>query len=516
MALASYFSKDLLAINRLVNTNHNLLEDKLNKWNVAIVFDKEAANSSEGKLGLDLLVRLTARFYPFLSIIDLSGNHNNLKQELEDLSKAVNSRIEFISKDTYDLIFVAGRITAPLPDSNKVCYWGSDSWIAKYSPNNQQQLGNSENPFGVGVSVCVAVSNAFRFLFSNALSGYEPDQSLKMSVLKLVEGSTSNFPLAPVNLEDVTLAGVGAIGNGVVWALSNYVDLSGNLTLVDSEAVSLSNLQRYVLFSEKDQEKNKTDLAKSFFNQPKLNVEAITGTWADYTTKRNDWNIKCVGVGIDNELDRIGIQSSLPEKIFNAFTEAESIGITRHSNPASGCLACSYIPLQKSKNRINEIADNCNIPDKFGWVKDYYNLKMTVDEAHPQLPNTSLLNEIAQANQIDINEMTQYHGMLVEEFYSDFVCGGAIIKMGSSVNKAEQVDAPLAFQSALAGILLAAEIIKEHMPKKLKIESRTDVYHLSPIKKGLNPYHRIVPKDSTGRCICSDELFLNRYKEKWA
>ncbi len=515
MALAKYFSKDLLAINRLINTDQTILEETLNRKLISVAFDENAVNTSEGYYGLDLIIRLLSRLYPKIKVIDLSGKNEEKRVQLINLSKEINSNIEIISEVVdEDIYIIAGYTKKKIQTKGIKLYFGSDNWISKYSTLEVQRFNKSYNPFGSGISACIVASNVFRQIFKSDFQKTDFDVKVDFSAFSLDSETNTNPSLEEIELNDVIIAGIGAIGNGTVWALSHLENLKGKITLVDGETVSLSNIQRYVLFNENDENSIKVDAAKEFFNQEHLNIETCKGNWDDFIKKRDSWNIECVAIGIDNEKDRIGIQSSLPHIIFNSFTEPELIGITRHTDfEKNACLACSYIPNTVRKNRTTEIAENCNIPDKSEMVKDYYNLNKPVNETITNY-NESLLHEIALANKIKTEDLKQYKGMTLDQFYSDFICGGTILKLSNTENEINNVDAPLAFQSAIAGILLAAEIVKYHMNTKLKQEIRTDFYHLSPIGK-LNPYHRKLEKDSTKRCLCRDDDFVNRYIEKW-
>jgi hypothetical protein len=516
MALAKYFSKDLLAINRLINTDPSILEDILNQTSVIIAFDTNAVETFEGKCGLDLIVRLISRLYPRIRIIDLSGKNEANKDQLLGLAKAINSKIEILPENSDESIFiVAGNTTFKTETTGRTIYFGSDNWISKYSISTIQSFGDSRNPIGSGISACIVASNIFRLVFNKIIDYKLIDEEFKFSTFSLENNSKENPRFEEKIFCEATIVGVGAIGNGVVWALSQIEELTGSISLIDGETISLSNLQRYVLFVEEDEKKEKVTTAEQFFKtQNNLKIESHVGNWSNYIEKRGDWEIKSVAVGIDNERDRIGIQSSLPCTILNAFTEVESIGITRHFDFINDpCLACSYIPITRRKNRTVEIAENCRIPDKVDLVKDYYNYNSPVNELIPNYP-LSLLQEISVANGIELDKLSQYNGLTVDQFYSDFICGGTILRLTSTKEEVKDVDAPLAFQSAMAGILLAAELIKYFNYKDIKQENRTDIYHLSPISN-LNPFHRQLIKDKTMRCLCQDEDFKRRYIEKW-
>jgi hypothetical protein len=69
----------------------------------------------------------------------------------------------------------------------------------------------------------------------------------------------------------------------------------------------------------------------------------------------------------------------------------------------------------------------------------------------------------------------------------------------------------------MAGILELAEVIIDKAGlRKEKMQTKTQLYPLSPIKQVANPYNHSLTKDTSGRCICADADFLNAYKNKWS
>lgn len=518
MAIAKYFSKDLLAINQLLKSSNKNLEDILLKTRVGIAFDTNAIETKEGNKALDLSIRLLSRLYPFLSIIDLSSQNESKVSELKKLAKSINSCIE-ISTSVIDLnvLIIAGFTKSNVENNGVTLYFGSDNWNVKFSQSNPQKFNSSNNPIGCGIAACIAISNVFRFVFKDFLPEKRLDENLVFSTINYSTSDTAYNPnFDEVKLKDVVLVGIGAIGNGSIWALSNLPNIEGSLDLVDNEEVSLSNLQRYVMFSEKDINHIKVDLAVKEFEKKKIKVSPYKMTWAGYLKERNNWNIETVAVAIDNKKDRIGIQSSLPKNIFNSYTESNLLGIARHTDfNNSACLACGYIPSQKERNYINEVADNCNIPNLSNAVKDYMNLNLDVDAISGPQNTSSLLDIIAQANNIERSKLVQFHGKKVNEFYSEFICGGISLSLSDKENKVTNIDAPLAFQSAMAGILLAAEIVIDACNLRINlIKQQSHFYPLNPLGQN-NPFNHQLTKDNTGRCLCMDEDFKNHYLAKW-
>ncbi len=518
MAIAKYFSKDILAINQLLKSNNKVLEDILLKTKVGIVFDTNAIETREGNKALDLLVRLLSRLYPFLSIIDLSRQNETKVLELKKLAESINSCIE-ISTINIDItvLIVSGLTKSKIENKGVTFYIGSDNWNSKFSYRNQQKFNSSNNPFGCGIAACIAVSNVFRFVFKEFIPEMRLDENLDFSTINYSISDISYNPdLDEVNLKDVVIVGIGAIGNGSIWALSNIPNIKGKLDLVDNEEISLSNLQRYVMFSEKDISQIKVNIAAKKFESKEIKITPYKMTWASYLKERNNWGIETVAVAIDNKKDRIGIQSSLPRKIFNSYTEANLLGIARHIDFInSACLACGYIPTQKEKNYINEVADNCNIPNLSNAVKDYINLNLDVDAISSPQNTFSLLDVIAQANNIDRSKLVQFHGKKVSEFYSEFICGGISLSLSDKENKIINIDAPLAFQSAMAGIFLALEIVIDACSlRKTPIKQKSHIYPIFPLGQN-NPFNHNLSKDNTGRCLCMDNDYQKQFNNKW-
>lgn len=516
MGIAKYFSKDLLAINQLLKKNNKDIRDILGGVKIGICFDRNAIETKEGSKGLELAVRLLARLYPKISLIDLTQSNIEKQKELTSLARSINSQIEIdYTASAATLLLVMGGTDQKLP-SGKKFYCGSENWIAKFSQDKQVTFSDTENPFGCGVSVCILCSNTFRYIFNQFFSDRQLDDDVEFSVLDLDYKKSRNAVLPIVSINELALVGFGAIGNGVMWALSQCPGVSGTIQVIDHETVSLSNLQRYILLSEDDIDKPKVELAPKFFSKSKLNIIPFQKSWADFLASSGNWKVQNVAVAIDNKKDRVSIQSSLPEKIFNAYTEENLIGIAEHADFVNApCLACGYIPVQKERNYTEEVAANCNIPQHVNFVKDYLNLNISVDSTYNNM-TTSLLDVIATANSIERSQLNQFNGKNVQQFYSEFVCGGismSLSKVDSAI--ATNVDAPLAFQSAMAGILLASRVVIDASALAAKgSKQQTHFYPLNRFDK-YNPFNHNLQKDFTGRCLCADRDFIDVYKKKW-
>jgi hypothetical protein len=507
MGLAKYFSKDALAITQVLNSNSvQKFESILNKNLVEIIFDSGDL-TQEGTVSLDLIVRLIARLYPKIKITDLA-NGRGLVDSLRKQAIEINANIELIEEEaTISLVLGKKNISNT---TSKVFYFGSDGWLVKLSTSRAMGSGNSALPFAAGFAACMAASNCFRYVFQELIPDAGFDDDVTFSLLHL-NCSDYNENVNPVkDFGKVVLAGLGAIGNGVLWTLSKIKDVKGEIVLVDPEMISLSNLQRYVIAIENDEGLPKTDLANRIFSETKFTFEKKQDRWQNYVAKNKYWSNDFVLTALDSAKDRVAVQSSLPENILNGFTEEGLLGVSRHFDfLKAACISCMYMPTQKKISRSEEVAINLGIPQhEKQYVRNYIYFNSPVDE--------NLLKLIGGANKIDFSELKRFVGTPMSEFYSKFVCGGILLKLKPDVQNSPKMEAPLVFQSVLAGILLVSELylFKAGFRDKC-FPNVTHIYPLIPLNSISNPYNHKLAKDQTGRCICTDDDYKAAFLHKW-
>ncbi|HEY9245302.1 MAG TPA: E2 ligase fold family C protein [Candidatus Methanoperedens sp.] len=511
MALASYFSKDALAFSQVLKkaTNEEF-ESILNSHIVEIAFD-DSIKDGEGSFSLDLAIRLLSRLYPKIKISDLTSENHEIVEELTEKALAINSKIE-ITHETPTISLVIGSTSLDIENSRPILYVGSDYWNAKLSMEHPVGSGNSNLPFAAGSSICIGVSNIFRFIFKELIDGFELDNDVNLSLINLKQTEELEIKeIRQIDVDGAILVGFGAIGNGFIWALSNTPNIRGSFTIIDPEKFELLNLQRYCLAEEKHIGISKVFIAENLFQKTGIELNLFEGNWIEYLNSNRNWKTELVCVGVDSAKDRISIQSSLPKSILNAYTESNLIGISRHFNfIEDACLSCGFIPHEKVKDYSLIVSENLRIPNQERLIRDYLYYNKPVDR--------KLLEFVAEANSVEMNDLSQYEGQSISKFYSTVVCGGYLLSKSksNSNDKAINIEAPLAFQSAFAGILLASELIISKLElRSIEFKNHTQLYPLMPIKIDVNPYNHTTDKDKTGRCICNDEDFKKAFIKKW-
>lgn len=515
MALAEYFSKNLLAISQVLQGGTGeQFQNILNNSIVGIAFDNNI-KKHEGKATLDLTVRLVSRLYPKIKFIDLGSGVPKIKSDLQNLAMAINSKIEFSEEDPTVLIVIGSTNVERKITAGPIYFIGSDNWIAKYSTENPVGVGESTNPLAAGISACIGTSNVFRYVFSDFLPTPEFDENFSLSLITLNSDEINvEFKTKQIDLGNFQLAGFGAIGNGFVWALSNSPFLKGVITVIEPETIEASNLQRYVLAEEKHIEKSKLEIAKEVLLNSKMEVNYVTSNWAGYLNETQNWKNEIAVIAIDNAKDRIGIQASLPKQIINSYTENNLIGILRHNDFINdACLVCNYMPSQERPSFAYEVCENLGIeklgiPEMEKVIGGYLYSNKGADD--------QLLDWIAAGNSIEISKLEKFKGIPVNDFYSKIVCGGILMNLKNEEDTITSIEAPLAFQSAMAGILELSELIIQKVGlRKNSFPNKTQFYPLLAVNPGVNPYNHSFPKDNTGRCICADQDFIDSYKTKW-
>src|ERR1700722_1184144 len=94
MSLANFFDKAALGASTILkNFNRHLFIESLERRSVGIFFDSEGAQSSEGKIALELSVNLLARLYPRLAIHGVGNDAHLFRKALISLAQQINPQI---------------------------------------------------------------------------------------------------------------------------------------------------------------------------------------------------------------------------------------------------------------------------------------------------------------------------------------------------------------------------------------------------------------------------------------
>ena len=496
MALADYFPRDAVAISQVLQGfQKDAFVDNLKDVRVAISFGQQAATSRDGRELLDLSVRLAARLYPSLMFSTIPAG-DQFADELMALASSINPNIEASKTGTANAGLAIG-LDPPAINAPTV-FAGCDGWLARVGTKGPYKTSDLGNPYGAGFAACLAAANLFRFLFLPSGTNLLDDD------ITFPPDPASLPSLAPCTLTDpLVLVGVGAVGNSTSWALAR-TPLTGHIHLVDPQVVDLSNLQRYVLCTRNDEDGIKVDIVGKAFRGA-LQALPHKGTWASFLGA-NGYKWERVLVALDSAHDRRAVQASLPRWIANAWTQVGDLGVSSHSFCGQdACLACLYLPTQKSKSQDQIVAEGLKIPQ--------FQNKVRVLLGSGEATGKELCGAVATAWGIPTKTLEPYAGRSIRELWVEGICGGGIIPLGKAGHTPGELHVPLAFQSALAGMLLAAETVRDVLTAG--VQRKTVVRRVDVLRRLGDSSPQPALKAGTGRCICEDRDFVATYRTKY-
>lgn len=509
MAVANFFSKAALAASQVLQgVDYEAFAAMLEAQTVGVAFADAAASAAEGRVTLALTINLLARLYPRIALVPQRAAAELLAGELAAQARAINPEIN-IRTNLDDATVVIGVGETAFGVAVPVIYLGSDGWVARLSPDGPVGSGTTTNPFGAAAAACFGNANVFRLLFGAQLPDGRPDIAFDLSLLDLQFGAapSGNPTLGPTDLGEAFLVGLGAIGNAAIWALARTPRLTGTLHLIDHETVDLSNLQRYVLATQESVEATKVAVAATAVAGTGLTSRLHEVRWGEFLRQRNEWQLDRVAVAVDSAEDRRAIQAALPRWIANAWTQPGDLGVSRHPSLDPGaCLACLYFPEGDGQSEEQVVADALGLP---GAAKEVGELLYTGAPV-----GREFLARVAAARGVPLDLLLAFEGRVLRAFCTQAICGGMILALGSEVGTADaRAAVPLAFQSALAGIMLAAELVADAGNlRRVALPTTTRIDLLRPLAERLS---MPAAKHSSGRCLCQDPDFIARYCAKY-
>jgi hypothetical protein len=498
MALASFFNKAALGASALMQgVSPESFAELMSPLGVTLRFSGSTVRAGEGRISLELLTNLLARLYPSLGFDPSCEESARFAEDLKAQARAINPKIDFIPPTAP--FVVVGEVGSP--KSGFCAYIGSNGWAAYFSTNSPRIVGTSSNPIGAAAAACFGAAAIFRHYFHAQLSVPAPAEEFALSLYsyrRSVEPEAERP--TDVDIGELALAGVGAIGNATVWTLARTAS-SGIVHLVDPEIVEETNPQRYVLTIGDSVGQEKVSIAHGLLISSKLRPQKYRETWGEFISRRG-WRIPLVAVALDSAEDRIAVQASLPKFILNAWTQANDLGISRHSFVTeSACLACLYWPTKQHLNADELVKQAIRYDGNLMDIRNMLYFRTPLDDA--------MIDRVARCMGVERERISEFKGRPLDVFYRDGICGGRVLATAEA-----RIEVPMAFQSAFAGVMLAGEVIKfagnGYRLDTAEVTTKIDL--LRPLGTHLSEPYR---KRRDVKCICSDEAYVKRFREKY-
>jgi molybdopterin/thiamine biosynthesis adenylyltransferase len=343
---------------------------------------------------------------------------------------------------------------------------------------------------GVLLASCYANAAALKTALGDLLPFHVPS---RISV-KLLDLLGTDLPLIykPVVVGDTYLAGAGAVGNGFIYALSQF-DVSGELYIADDDIVGVGNLQRCLLFEEHHVDHPKAEIlsAAAATILPNLKTIPHNVRIQDLPWRRaGAWLTRLV-VGVDSPRSRRSLQGEFPGEVFDASTTGiTEIVLHFHRQPTTGaCLGCVYPHTPQENAHEVHIAEVLGV--SLAEVKE------------PRISQSAAKKTCVRYPELNPSQVV---GKAYDTLFKQ-LCSTASLKTSED----RQVLAPFAFVSVLAGALLAIEFVRRIQRGH---DGLFNEWRISPWANPVLRRRRILPKNPACE-FCGDEILARVGAEMW-
>lgn len=496
-------SRTLKLIEEL-GANAQVSVQKMQKSVIGIYISSCWYNSINGKIALEFLVDILIRMFSII-VIEVEGI-NPLKPDfylfnLIHKANSINKNITLDNTDMCDISIMIGN-----DNKQKKChiYISSDGWEA-YSGYKMVEIKAEDtkvNPIGASLSSAFGAAEIFKCILKEELEAANKKlkfMDIKFSAFTYDSGDCSRNPSLPddINIGETLLVGAGAVGMAFISVLG-HMNIRGNLTIIDHDIVDASNLDRYIGVYADSINKQKTSVSKATLSHlQNLNITEINSKYQQYVESFG----RVIDIAIctvDNDETRQELQCDLPRILLNGVTGQSTFSVSRHDFINDGCLGCLY-PIEKDKF-VNEEKYSHALGIPVGDFTYRY-------ENNIPLTQTDIEKLIKYINTPEI-KITLKAGITLREFLADREICGRFNILGDS-----QIQGTIGFVSAIPGILLAAELMKERYFKDYVLNN---LFHSDTLAGPGNHSLQLRRKVNECSSYCYDPIMSELYKSKYS
>lgn len=321
-----------------------------------------------GQMVLAAVVNIVGRLFEFLGPVDLRVPAQNALPGIFELRPRVGlaraaarlmRNVREIPREA-DVAHHAKRgpyrrgivIGAQLQgDIDEPVYIDACGWVASVGPVASAlapQRDGAFNPFGCLVAAALGSAELAKGLFRALDDSAERERfapfpsTVVWDLWSHGDDAQSKGPALPPDLDlgDAAIAGLGALGSAAVYALAHVEGAVGSLELVDTDTLSVTNLERVLTATGEHVGWSKTGLARRALRETGLESHVIRDQYGAEPPAAA--RASTLLVGVDSGDSRRAIARYLPEAVYNGGTQGSEILVSRHVRFDGACLECLY------------------------------------------------------------------------------------------------------------------------------------------------------------------------------
>jgi len=493
-----------------------LRQFKFDDFEIGISLNRKLARSIPGQLmaltSINLLSRFTRRLFLHIEIdtprrVHVPGTQSadlgrSLVEFTQRIDPSLNVELGDAVKQTVDAVVAIGPSRAASPFSVTI---NSDGWLAELSDlPDLDYISSSLNPLGAHAAASLGAAEVFkeilRKLGSDSVAVQKRVSHVRFSTLDFsTDMKDPPNPELPqrIRTENAYLVGAGAVGSALVYAMRHVRGLTGNLSVMDFDAIDITNLNRYPTAIRSDVGRAKVDVVSDFLRGTNVSVLPFRMSYESFVKEAKPEKLPLVISTVDNDQAREHIQSDLPREVLHGATHEQTFVISRHDFIHGACLGCLFF--RKPKSYSEQIADETGIA--LGVVERVLETNGPFSAEH--------LATMVEKRGVVISKYSDSIGRPFKDVYAKEICGTLTINVNNKVEAATT-----SFVSVMPGILLTAEILKQAIPE-LANYRLNNYFQMSLFSPNANiPFFR--QKDPRCVSLCFDSIMLDRYHQKWS
>lgn len=517
-------SRNSLFAEAVLGVKRDTSLDVLRTMQMAVVIDEHWVRRRPGQLMFVAASNLLARLFDYCPNLDLVTPPDvltleripPLRQGLPlgaatcDLLAAL-PKPGFLStyralaspKERYDLALVIGTVDVR---AEKVIHISCDGWLAYAGtePIAPRADLSEQNPFGALIAAGWGASLVAVEIFRSLNADVEPPIAPRgdwFSALTYATGAdTPNLILeSDLDLGDVVMVGAGALGSAATYTLAALPHVSCQVSLVDDDTLSSTNIERHVTSTRSDAhaEVPKVEVLKAVLEtyQPAIKVNPVNKKYEEWSER--DMPHDLVLLGPDNAEVRCTVQFDLPRVLINAATGGSGFTVSRHDFLTGPCAACLYRSDQKTPTLVEDVSRQFGVDLQL--AQDLVNGRRVFDaDIYQRMCERGTAQLRAErARMLFGLPFPQVRGV---------VCSEAEIRPDLPA-------ATIGFVSFLPGVLMVAELVKAKYAPHMPLSADRNVFRADVFRLG---EEELAPRRKSRLCRCKDEIMLDVYKQRWA